>query len=417
MKTTEQQGFAARIGLDWADSKHDICLQADGGPLEYLVLQHSPEAIDDWARKLRERFDGAPVAVCLELAKGPIVSALQKYDFFVLFPVNPKSLASYRDVWAPSGAKDDPSDARLALELLTKHQDRLTELRPQSPQMRALQQLVEDRRRLVADRTRITNRMCAALKSYFPQVLQWFGDRNTGVFCSFILRFPDLQTARAARPNTLRNFFHANNVRRAATIDECIAAIKSARALTEDAGVVEPSRRFVLAQARQLQSLNETIAEYDQTIAELSKQMDDYTLFKSFPGAAAAWVPRLMVAFGEDRQRYGGADEIQKYSGVAPVMERSGNSEWVHFRFRCPTFMRQTFVEWAGQSIPHSYWADAYYRQQLAKGAKHQSAVRSLAFKWIRILYRCWKDRRPYDEVAYLKVLKQRGSPLVCGSV
>ena len=117
----------------------------------------------------------------------------------MLYPINPQSLARYRQAWAPSGAKDDPTDAALALEVLSKHRERLTELRPQSAQMRALQQLVEDRRKLVADRVRVTNRLTAALKRYYPQPLQWFEDKATELFCDFVERWPDAGSARRAR--------------------------------------------------------------------------------------------------------------------------------------------------------------------------------------------------------------------------
>jgi Transposase IS116/IS110/IS902 family len=120
-----------------------------------------------------------------------------------------------------------------------------------------------------------------------------------------------------------------------------------------------------------------------------------------------------LVAFGEQRERFATAAEIQKYSGVAPVTERSGNKCWIHWRWQCPTFLRQTFVEWAAQTINKSFWAGAFYRQQRDKGSSHQAAVRALAFKWLRILYRCWQRRTPYDESAYLNALKQRGSPLL----
>jgi hypothetical protein len=120
-----------------------------------------------------------------------------------------------------------------------------------------------------------------------------------------------------------------------------------------------------------------------------------------------------LAAFGEQRERYARADEIQKYAGIAPVTERSGNKSWVHWRLQCPKFLRQTFVEWAALSIPHCYWAKAYYEQQRARGSSHQAALRALAFKWIRIVYRCWQDRTAYDEATYLNALKRRGSPLM----
>ena len=107
------------------------------------------------------------------------------------------------------------------------------------------------------------------------------------------------------------------------------------------------------------------------------------------------------------------ADEVQTYAGIAPVIERSGKQSWVHWRRQCPIFLRQTFVEWAGESIQFSFWARAYYQQQRDKGASHQGAVRALAFKWIRIVFRCWQNGTSYDESVYLAALQRRGSPLI----
>jgi hypothetical protein len=167
--------FAAFIGIAWADANHEGCLQAAGTvKRECFQLEHTPEAIDAWVTTLRTRFNGQPVAVCLELNKGPLVSALRKYDFLVLFPINPLTLARYREAFTPSRAKDDPTDAELQLELLLTHRDKLQPLQPQSPTMRALDQLVEHRRRVVNDKVRITNRLTSTLKNYFPQVLQWW---------------------------------------------------------------------------------------------------------------------------------------------------------------------------------------------------------------------------------------------------
>jgi len=162
--TTDE--FAAFIGLDWADTKHDICLQVAGSEKrEFQVLEHRPEVIDAWATDLLQRFQGRLIAIALELNKGPIVEALRKYDGLVLFHINPMMLARYREAFTPSRAKDDPTDAELQLDLLLRHRDKLKPLAPQSPEMRALSQLVEHRRRLVADRVRITNRLTSALKT------------------------------------------------------------------------------------------------------------------------------------------------------------------------------------------------------------------------------------------------------------
>jgi len=119
------------------------------------------------------------------------------------------------------------------------------------------------------------------------------------------------------------------------------------------------------------------------------------------------------VAFGEQRERFTSAEDLQKYAGIAPVTERSGKKSWVHWRLQCPTFLRHTFVEWAAASIQHSFWARMYYQQQRDKGQAHQAAVRALAFTWIRMLFRCWQDRTPYDEAVSLNALNSRGSSLI----
>ena len=410
----EASSFAAFVGIDWADRKHDVCLQVAGSETcEVSILEHRPTAIEAWARKLRERFDGHRVAVCLELSQGPIVSALLEHDIFVIFPVNPSTLAKYRRAFAPSGAKDDPTDAALALELLRRHPEKLPALRRESPNMRALRRFVEARRDLVQDRVRITNRLTFTLKAYFPQVLDWFRDKETDVFAAFLERWPSLLDVQRARRDTIVDFFHAHNVRRSSTVDRRIEAIRSERALTSDLAVIEPARALVAARLPQLRAVSAGIDRLDCEIAQRCQQLPDYRLFADLPGAGPVYASRLLAAFGEQRDRFADAAAFQKYAGIAPVTERSGNKHWVHWRWACPTFLRQTFVEWVASSIPHSFWARAFYQRHKAKGASHNATIRALAFKWIRILFRCWIDRTPYNESRYLSALQHRQSPLL----
>jgi transposase len=377
------------------------------------VLEHRPEAIDAWVQTWRTRFNGQPVAVCLELHKGPIVSALRTYDFLVLFPVNPLTLAQYREAFTPSRAKDDPTDAELQVELLIKHRDKLTPLSPQRPTMRALAPLVEHRRRVVGDKVRLTNRLTSALKNYFPHVLQWFQEKDTGIFGDFLSHWPTLKAAQLARRTTLERFFRAHHVRSADVITTRIEAIKSAVALTTDEGVITPNTLLVQALVAQLRVTLQAIADFDKAIAPRAQDHPDCPLFDALPGAGAVFAPRLLVAFGEQRERYASAEELQKYAGIAPVTERSGKKAWVHWRLQCPTFLRHTCVEWAAESTRHSFWAQVYYQQPRDKGKAHQAAVRALAFKWIRILYRCWQARTLYDASVYLQALKRRSAPLL----
>ena len=417
MNTMTMQPFAAFVGIDWADTKHDVCIQsANSLRREFAVIPHQVEEIDEWAQSLHRRFSG-PIAIAVELSKGPIVYALQKYDYFVIFPINPSTLAKYREAFQPSRAKDDPTDAELALDLILRHPERFEPLQPQSVEIRELAELVVQRRRLVSDRVRLTNRLRSTLKLYYPQTLEWFNRIDTKLFCGFIERWPTLMQVKRARTTTLTTFFRAGNTRNPALLETRLASIRSSQHLTLDEAVIAPNKLHALMLVRMLQVMLDAIKVYDQTIAELAPEHDDYYLFSSLPGAGPSLAPRLLVAFGEQRSRFKNAAELQKYSGIAPVTERSGTKHWVHWRWRCPNFVRQTFVEWAAQTINKSYWAGEYYRQQREKGSAHQSALRALAFKWIRILYCCWQTKTQYDEATYLKALRRRGSPLAAKAV
>ena len=409
----ELSRYTAIVGIDWADKKHDVCVQSQTSTnREFGQIPHKVDKIDEWARSLYQ-MHGGPMAVALELSKGPIVAALQKYDFFVIYPINPTTLARYRQAFNPSGAKDDPTDAELALDLLLHHPERFARLNPQSVEMRTLMTLVEHRRSLMNDRVRTTNRLRHALKQYYPQALDWFDHIDAPLFCDFIRHWPTLMQAKRARRSTLETFFRAHNMFRKGLITRRVEAIKSAQPLTMDDAVITPFRLQCLALADQLALTLQSLRRYDEEIAALAPQHPDYELFRALPGAGPHLAPRLLVAFGEQRERFASAAEVQQYAGIAPVTERSGQKSWIHWRWECPTFLRQTFVEGAAQTINKSYWAGLFYHQQRSKGCTYQAAVRALAFKWIRILYRCWVSRTPYDEATYLKALREHGSTLL----
>jgi transposase len=399
---SETSSYAAYIGIDWADRKHDICLyDPNTQKFEYSVIGSQPEAIAEWAEALQKRFNGQAIAICTEQKRGPLIYALCKYEFLVLHPVNTSLVAKYRQAFAPSRAKADPTDAHILVELLLKHPDKLKAWQPGSAKMRSLQQLVENRRMLVAEKVRLTNRITAALKGYFPQVLEWFEEKDTQVFCLFLTQYPNLQTAQSASKQELEKFFKTHHVVQTKTINRRLEQIRQGVVLTEDIGVVEPLQLLVNALIAQLQILLLSIATFDDKIEALFESLPDAALFAALPGAGPHLAPRLLVAFGEDRDRYQTAQDLLRYAGIAPVKESSGQKSWVHWRWSCPKFLRQTFVEWALQTRKHSFWAEAFYQMQRQNGKTHQVAIRALAFKWIRIIFRCWKDHQPYDEVKY----------------
>lgn len=414
MKVFDVSDFAALIGIDWADRKHDICeVNSRTTRQHFSVISSNPKAINTWANALKQKYKGQLVAVACELKKGPLIYALSKFSHIILFPINPSSVAKYRKAFAHSGAKDDPTDAAIQVEILQLHMDKLNVITPDSESVRRLAQLVEYRRKLVQDRVNLTNRMTTTLKNYYPHVLDWFKEKDTMIFCEFLIRWPSLERVKRARKQTLVDFFNQHNSRYLTVNEKRIKAIKQAEALTNDKAIIAPNVLLIECLIAQLKPLMLAIARFDVEIKALYKSHKDRFIFDSLPGAGPQIAPRLLAAMGSNRDRYHTCEEIQKYTGIAPVTERSGKKEWIHWRYSCSKFLRQTFVEWAGLSVRYSFWARAYYRQQEAKGKPHNTIIRALAFKWIRILFRCWKTRTAYDESTYLEALKRKGSPLL----
>jgi Transposase IS116/IS110/IS902 family len=279
--------------------------------------------------------------------------------------------------------------------------------------MRALAQLVASRRRLVGDTVRLTHRLTRTLKNSCPQALQWFHDQDTTICCDFLTPWPPLKAVHLARRSSLERFFRDHHVRYTAVSHQRLHALKSAPPLTTDEGVITPNTLWAQALVTQRRATWHAIEACDTAIAQRAQSHPAVPCFATLPGAGAVFAPRLLVACGEPRDRYASADELPKSAGIAPVTERSGKKSWGHWRLQGPTCLRQTFVEWAAESIRHAFWAHAYYQPQRAKEASPQAAVRALAFKGIRMLFRGWQNRTPYNESVYLNALERRGSPLL----
>ena len=409
----QEPQFAAFIGIDWADKKHVWCLQAVGSEKrESGELEHTPEAVEAWVGQLCQRFANRPIAVAVEQSRGALVFMLSKYETLHLFPVPATMAAKMREALYPSGAKDDPRDADLLLDLVLQHRDKLRRLSPDTEATRRVQNLVEERRKLVDEKTAQTNRLTSQLKVYFPQMVDWFERLDTELVCALLERWPTLDELQKVPPAKLRTFFHKYHCRDQELIERRIVAIRQAIPAIQDRAVMEAKSAVVKVIVQLIRSLLEGIANLDEKVEEAAAAHPDFFIFDSLPGAGAALAPRLLAAFGSQRERYSSAREVQCYSGIAPVMESSGKKQWVHFRVACPKFLRQSFHEWAGHSIAYSVWARSYYQQLRSRGKGHHAAVRALAFKWIRVVFRCWKDAVAYDESKYLASLARRGSPL-----
>jgi len=412
MNTTDD--YAAFVALDWADKTHAFARHfAATNTTDNGTLAATPEAVHAWLEELHTKCGAGRVAVALEAGRKGLLHALVEHPWLDVFPVHPAACHRFTSAFRPSGAKDDIPDAQTLLTMVMHHRAKLRQLRLDSAQTRELAALVLARRQAVNRRTQLGSQLRTALKGYFPQALELIGDNlECSAALDFLQRWPDLTSAQKARPATLRGFYHQHAVRRPQVIEERLALIAGVRPLTSDPAVIGPAVLQVTMFVELLRVLQKHVERFEARVAEIFAVHPAAAFFRQLPGAGPTLAPRLLVAFGDDLGRYQEASDLQMFSGVAPVQQKSGTQLWVHWRWNASTFLRQTFVEWAGQTVLYSTWARAYYFRQKQHGKHRQSILRALAFKWIRILWRCWQDHAPYDEARYLESLKRRRSPL-----
>jgi transposase len=405
--------YVARIGFDWGDKEHAFqLLEAENDHLEKRKIGHSAESLHAWLQNLDERFGGRPVALGVEANRGALLHVFEQYPWLDIYPVNPATSARYRKAFTVSGAKDDLPDSGVILEILRLHPDKLTLWQKEDEPTRRLDALTRARRDAVDRRTQCLNQLTSLLKTFYPQGLELAGgDLSAPMALEFLLRWPDLIALKSARPSTVRAFYYKHNVRRPEVVEQRLEQIKNAVALTTDDVVVSTAQMQLALLLDQIKAFNKHITAFEEKIKASFKDHPEAALFGNLPGAGRALAPRLLVAFGTDRSRYPSPGNMQKFVGVAPVREKSGRQLWTHWRWQAPKFLRQTFVEWAGQTVIWSSWAKHYYQRMNTRGKKHHVILRALAFKWIRILWKCWQTRVPYDETTYLKALAKRRSP------
>jgi transposase len=413
--TAINNSYALVIGLDRSDRKADLhFIDTTTGQARSETVASSPEKLRQWLLELRQRHPQAQVAICLEQPAGHLIPFLETYHWITLYPINPISLQKYRETFVTSRAKDDGKDARYLAELLLNHSDKLRPWQPQDSQTRLLQQLVAHRRAVVDERTALTNRLQALLKAYFPQALELCGqDLWRPLATAFLLKWPTLMAAQKAKPATLKQFYYLHESRSQKLIDQRLKLLEQAVPVSDEPALNQSFALRVQLVCRQLQEVVRTLKTYEQQIAQTFAQHPDREIFASLPGAGPVLAPRLLAALGADRQRFESPANLQRYTGIAPVTKQSGKMRHVHRRYLCPLFERQSFHEFAQESVLWSRWAAAYYLDQRTKGKPHHTTVRALAFKWQRIIWRCWMSRTPYQEATYEAALRKSDSHLV----
>jgi transposase len=287
--------------------------------------------------------------------------------------------------------------------------------RPDDEITRSLQLLTESRRKLVDQRTAVGQQLRQTLKEFFPLALCLLGDQRMHApwFLKLLGRFHTLNDLKRASPRTLERYLP----HRRTTVDDPgdprITQIRQARPLVTDPALLLAGRLTVQSLVPVLAQLNQAVQKYEAEIEALMARHPDAALAQSFPGAADALAPRLIAALGTDRERLSDAGELQELCGIAPITLQSGKTRHVRRRYACSKFLRQTFHELADHSRNGSAWATAFYDMRRQEGHRHHAILRALAFKWIRIIFRCWKDRTLYSEQKHIHQLRKQNSPIL----
>ena len=399
---------ALLIGIDWADQKHDCHVIDRHGKGFHQEIAHSPESIDTWVAEMLKLAGGQPIAIMLEQSRGALVYALMFRKNVQLYPVNPKQLARYRESY-PGGGKDDPTDAKYLARMLCERITTLTAWQPDDEDTRLLANLSQQRRKIVDGQTKLRQQLISLLKSYFPLVLELFGkDHQLPLLLSMLGRWTDPRKLRRADRRLIRRVLRDHSTGSEEQQDEIMARIRSAQLLCDDEALITPSAMAAKLLASQIQQSQKTIRDFEAKIAEVMKQHPDAHLFTSLRGAGKALAPRLLCAFGSQRDRWEDADSLASFSGIAPVTKKSGKLCHVHRRYACPKYLRQTFHEFANSARMFCPWSKARYRMLRDRGMKHHAALRKIARSWIRILFRVWQTRIPFDCDRYIAKLQQR---------
>jgi transposase len=405
--------WTACVGIDWADEAHAYTIVIRDGTRSSGSVSSRPEELHEWIRSLRVTFPSGNIVIGVEQGRASLLDALSRYEFLTIIPINPRASKAYRDARRLSGSSSDPVDADLICDFTIKHMDELRVWRPDEAITRRLRALTETRRQLVDQRSAHTQQLTAALKGYFPQLLAWISDVKPNVLWHFVRLWPTLAALQLAHVDHITRIMKAHRLHHVAQrVQKLIALLDKAVALVDDDAIIDTGALHAQALASLLEVLDVQITNFDKAIEHAWSTHPDHDVFSSLPGAGAVLAPRLAVAFGQDRSKYDSAFEVHCYSGIAPVTESSGKRKTVHARWQFPNFTHQTFHEFAASSLPHVRWANVSYRQHRDRGASHHAAIRSVAFQWIRILFRIWKDHEPYNDTVYNDALRRRNSPL-----
>lgn len=394
--------------LDWASEHHDVVIvNASGEIVASFRFEENADGWHEFAQKINDFKPGLAIAV--ETRTGWVVERLLQSGVTV-YPVNPRTVESYRTRKAPSGVKNDKLDAWTIADALRTDGRPWQPLEPEDPHTQALRLLCRDEMELIGDQTALVNRLRAAAREYYRTPIEVFDEWTSPSVWDFLHEFPTPEKLVKAGKRRWENFLHAHRMWRVDLGPQRMAAFAKANELPVPEGVVKAKSELVLSLVAQLRTLRVQLEKYRAMIEEEFARHEDSGIFKSLPGAGDKLAPRLLAEFGVDRRRFDTADAIQCYAGTAPVARQSGKSTVVTMRRACCSTLRATVHLWVDLSRRKCAWAQAYYQAKVEKGHSHACALRCLGQRWLKILWRMWQDRLPYNEALHTLNQQKHGS-------
>ena len=409
-KKTHMQTFAQHthyVGLDWAKDHHDaVIVDGKGNIVADLTFRHDAPG---W-EQFREMLKAYPsVGVAIETNQGAAVTQLLQ-SAVTVYPVAPRAAKQYRERKAPSGTKTDYLDAWGLADALRVDGHGWRALSANDPLAEELRLLCRDEVELITQRTALVNQLQAALLEYYPAALEAFADWTQPYAWVFVKAFPTPeQLVQAGRTRQVR-FLHQQKLWRTQTAERRLEIFARAQQFCGHAAVTRAKSRLAVSLVKVLLTLAEELTAYRAAIEQRFAEHPDHDLFGSLPGAGEKLSPRLLSEIGSDREQYPEAESLQCVAGTAPVSYQSGQIHRAQIRWHCNRHLRHAVHLWADCSRKVCAWAQTYYRTQRERGKSHACALRSLGQRWLKILWRMWQDRRPYDETLHARNQQRHGS-------
>jgi transposase len=400
--------FAA---IDWAEQSHMlVVLDAEGKTLDKVRINHDRTGFGELdGVLLRHGIAVTEIPVAIELNDGLLLDWLLRRGYRV-YGLNPRSAERARERYTPAGLKDDERDAWAMAEFLRTSHPHLRALKRETDQTLALREWVRLREDLVQERTVQLQRLRSHLVQWNPHLLQAVNDLNAAWTLALLEKTPTANAFAQLKHSAIEAF--AKGRRMSLLTRDRVLTQATFPSPTLNAARNEAHAAEVRHRVQSIRHLNEQIAAVNQALAQLIENHPDANLFRSLPVKGAVTTATLLAAFGEDRDRWNGPEEVAARWGVAPVTQQSGKHRVVKRRMACDTTVHQTWLWFSFNTVRQKgCWASTYYREKRAAGTDHYTALRCLAQRWVRIVYRVWYDRAPYNEQLYRQHREQRAQP------